>query len=310
MKGKIEKLDSKIFIILPIIVLVAFSIWARASIIEMEYKKNQNIVVSPYDSLVLDVKSAYVFDITTGEVLFSKNEELQWPLASISKLMTALIAKENAPNGFSVKTAEKLLDDRGGGDIRSDEWWNVSDLIDFSLVASSNDGALALASAIGSMDMKVDQTPEESFVFKMNEKARDLGMNQTYFVNSYGLDVSENFAGAYGSAKDIAKLLNYAYANHQDVIESTAKKQIDIESLSGIKHNVKNTNEIIGELSGLVASKTGFTDLSGGNLAIIFEAGPTHPIIAVVLGSTKEERFSEIKKLHKATLFDIRLKGL
>lgn len=310
MKDKIEQLDSKILVILPIIVLVAISIWARASIIEMEYKKTQNIVTSPYNHLSLNVKSAYVYDIKTGEVLFAKNEELQWPLASVSKLMTAMIAKEYAPDGFSIKTADKLLDDRGGGDIRSDEWWNIADLIDFSLVASSNDGALALASAIGSMDMKIDQTPEESFVFKMNEKARELGMNQTYFVNSYGLDVSENFAGAYGSAKDIASLLKYAYQYHQDVIESTAKNHLEIESLSGIKHNVKNTNEIVGELSGLVASKTGFTDLSGGNLAIIFEAGPTHPVIAVVLGSTKEERFSEIKKLHKATLFDIKSRDL
>ncbi|MEK7120980.1 MAG: hypothetical protein AAB840_02715 [Patescibacteria group bacterium] len=310
MRDKIEKMDKKILIALPVIVLVALSIWARASIIEIEYKENQRIVASPYDLLTLNAKSVYVFDIKTKEVLYSKNEEMQWPLASVSKLMTAIVAKENAPSGFSIRTADVLLQDRGGGDIRSGEWWNLADLIDFSLVSSSNDGALAIASAIGAIDMKADQTPEESFIIKMNEKARALGMNQTYFVNSYGLDISENFAGAYGSAKDISHLLNYAHLNHQDIIENTSRAHIEIESLSGIKHNIKNTNEITGELSGLVASKTGFTDLSGGNLAIIFEVGPTHPVIAIVLGSTKEDRFSEIKKLHKATLFEIRLRNL
>lgn len=307
MKGKFDK---RIYIILPFLVLAIISVWARTAILKLKNNDSEIIVVSPYNSINLEAKSAYVYDLKTNEALYSKNEEMQWPLASVSKLMTAIVAEENAPEGLSIKTPETLLPERGGGDIRTSEWWNLKELIDFSLVASSNDGALAIASAVGAIDMKVDQTPEESFVAKMNNKARELGMTQTYFINSYGLDVSENFAGSYGSAKDISALLSYAYKNHEEMLESTAKPELEVESISGIKHNVRNTNGITGKLSGLVASKTGFTDLSGGNLAIIFEAGPAHPIAIVVLGSSKDERFEDVQKLYKASLFDIKLKSL
>lgn len=77
---------------------------------------------------------------------------------------------------------------------------------------------------------------------------------------------------------------------------------VTLRSLNDVDHQVKNTNEAVERFPGLIASKTGFTSLAGGNLAVAFEAGPMYPIIIVVLGSTLEERFNDIEKLIWASL--------
>jgi D-alanyl-D-alanine carboxypeptidase (penicillin-binding protein 5/6) len=127
-------------------------------------------------------------------------------------------------------------------------------------------------------------------------------LNQTYFLDETGLDESETLSGGYGSAKDVALVLAYIYKINPRLIEATSKDVLTIESESGFIHTVHNTNKAFKNIPSLIGGKTGFTDLAGGNLAIVFDKGLGQPIIAVVLGSTKDERFVDMKKLVDASV--------
>lgn len=251
----------------------------------------------------IEAKSVYIYDLGLQKLIYAKDEEKQLPLASITKIMTAIVALENTSPDSVVKVSDKLLNERGGGDIKSGEVWSLKNLIDFSLLVSSNDGARAIASAVGSfVPRNQDENPEDFFVDKMNQKVKEIGLTQTYFINESGLDLNENTSGSYGSAKDAALLLTYAYEKYPEAIESTGYGELDLNSLSGEIHKAKNSNEAYYLMPGVAASKTGFTDIAGGNIVVIFEAGPMHPIVISILGSGKEERFEDIKKVYDATL--------
>jgi len=94
----------------------------------------------------------------------------------------------------------------------------------------------------------------------------------------------------------------YAIKSKYGVVEATARDNFFIYSLDSIRHTATNTNKVLGNIPGLIASKTGFTDLAGGNLVVAFDAGMMRPIIVVVLGSGIDERFEDIKKLVWASL--------
>jgi D-alanyl-D-alanine carboxypeptidase (penicillin-binding protein 5/6) len=122
------------------------------------------------------------------------------------------------------------------------------------------------------------------------------------FTNATGLDVEgETLGGAYGSAHDVAMLLAYILKHHPDLIAATREPRLSVTALGGITHHIENTNVIAEDIPWLIGSKTGFTDLAGGNLAIVFDVGFSHPVVAVVLGSTKEERFSDIQEVVSTT---------
>jgi len=108
-------------------------------------------------------------------------------------------------------------------------------------------------------------------------------------LNETGLDVSNYISGGYGSASDVAKLVAYALKTSPDLFEAT------------LNNSPLNTNPYATTTTLLIASKTGLTDLAGGNLAIVFDAGFNHPVISVVLGSSEKGRFIDTQKLIEAT---------
>lgn len=227
---------------------------------QSEIGQKQNIK-NPFEDLDLEAKAVYVFDIKNNKPVFAKNEVIQLPLASLTKIMTVVVAKEIMPE---------------------DEFKKTSDILDKALVGSSNEAASLLSlRASGFLD-------NGSFIDNMNKKAKELNLGQTYFLNETGLDISQDLSGAYGSASDVAMLMAYAVKNNEELFESTRYGQAG--------DNI-NTNISAASTSQLIASKTGFTDLAGGNLAIIFDAGFYHPVIIVVLGSSKDGRFSDMQKL-------------
>jgi len=253
----------------------------------------------PFQSLELTARAAYVFDTRTNQVLYKKNAELQFPLASLAKVMSVLIAQDIAPNSIVTITSSALAAEGDSGLLR-DERWNISDLINFTLITSSNDGARALAS-VGSIGESLESQTDRSFIDLMNERARTLGMTQTFFLNPTGLDEGKEVSGAYGSAKDTATLFEYILRTHPEIFSGAVSERSEIASLDA-HHIATNTNSIAARIPGLIASKTGFTDLAGGNLAIAFEAGPLHPIIVVVLGSTEKGRFADVEALVHAAI--------
>ncbi len=250
--------------------------------------------LSPHISLT--GHAAYAEDLETGETLYEKSSDVQLPLASLTKLMTVLVASDVLSDADVVTISKEALTPDGDSGLIIGERWRAKELIDFTLVTSANDGAHALALAA---QAKSKSTPE-AFIARMNTKAVSLGMSQTFFADDTGLDISINSAGAFGSARDVGKLFAYIVRTKPRLIEGTTVDTDTFISLDGTKHRGKNTSSVITELSGAIGSKTGFTDLAGGNLAVTFEPLPGRPVLAVVLGSTREGRDTDMLTLTKA----------
>lgn len=238
-------------------------------------------------------KAAYMYDGVTGEVLYEKEPHMQLPLASLTKLMTVLTAVSLLPEKSTVRITPEALQVDGDSGLSLGEAWNLEDLAHFVLITSSNDGAhaLALESARGS------GAEIENFHNAMNNKAKALGLSETYYLNDTGLDMSPTVAGAYGSARDMAILALTASRERPELFEYSVEPERSFTSLSGRIHIAKNTSLAASTLLASSASKTGYTDLAGGNLAVVFEPVLGHPVAIAVLGSTREGRDRDVEAL-------------
>jgi len=231
----------------------------------------------------LKAQSACVFDSIKNKSLFNLNATAQLPLASLTKLMTAVIAKEYLPEFILVKISREAIKKDGDMGLIVGENWKLQDIIDVMLISSSNDAAFAIANTF----------PE--FITHMNQKAQQMDLFQTHFLNVSGLDISNSTAGAYGSCEDITKLIKYIIENHPNLLEATTQDEICFDDRC-----FKNTNKISSKLPSFIAGKTGFDDLAGGNLVVVVDKGLNHPIIITVLGSTREDRFTDVEKLYQS----------
>lgn len=257
-----------------------------------------------FPQVELKAESAYVYDARTKTVLFAKEEDVRRPLASLTKVMSALVAAELSPSYGTVTISREALLAEGDNGFRTGERWSLKDLLDFSLISSSNDGMRAVALSLGALD-RIGASEEDilnDFVRAMNQKALELDLKNTYFWNETGLDESELKGGAYGTAKDMATLMEYVLAYHTEVLEATRESVLTLASLDNFEYQAENTNKITGEIPGLLGSKTGFTDTAGGNLAFIFDPEIGRPVIITILGSTAEGRFEDAKALINGTM--------
>jgi D-alanyl-D-alanine carboxypeptidase len=261
----------------------------------------------PFADVTIRAKAAYVWDVNNQKALYKKDEAKQLPLASITKLMTALIAHEVLDDSSKVTIDSLSIRQDGDSGLREGEVFDRLTLTDLTLMSSSNDGAFALAAAVG--NVLKEGSGATAFVDAMNVRAKELGLHETFFKNPTGLDISPQEGGAYGSARDMAFLMEYILKNDPDILTYTTEDSARVYSASGAAHEAENTNYYVDKIPGLIGSKTGFTDLAGGNLIVAFDAGLNRPIIAVVLGSTQQERFTDILKLVKETQAYVRLHG-
>lgn len=278
--------------------LPRFSLGANVSTIKL-FNKKTDAPAKPnpiFPKVNIVGKSAIVYDIENKKIIFAKEENKAMPLASITKLMTVLVAKEEISGTTVVPINAAAVALGGGTRLRTGEQYRLTDLSDLTLVGSLNEGAAAIAAATERLNSN-----KTSFVDLMNNKASSLGMSNTHFLNETGLDLNGEYGGSYGSALDVAKLFSYIVKNHPDLVEAT--KSDFISSDNGRKRiiGVPNTNQVVNKIPGLLASKTGYTDIADGNLGVVIDAGIRRPIAIVVLGSSKNGRFSDIEILVKAT---------
>ena len=257
-----------------------------------------------FEGITLSAKSVVVKDLVSRKILFSKNPDIQLPLASLTKVALVLAVVESLDPTAIVTIPYDTAPKGSAERLARGEKWRVKDIVDFTLVASSNSGADILA-AISDKPIreKFANAPEgEAALWRMNRIAHELGLERTYFLNVNGLDLSSTLSGAYGSARDMAKLFSHAVATNLPAFSGTSENGLILTLPNGRgKTSAFNTNEAVGDIPGLIMSKTGITDLAGGNLAIVFDVGPAHPVVAVVLGSTREGRFEDMRALVSAT---------
>ena len=234
-------------------------------------------------------KAAMLYDPADGRILFQKDARESLPLASITKLMTAeVVLTALDPNTPIVITADDLTPDGNWG-FKVGDTVVLKDLLRFGLVASSNDAMQAAAESLGG-----------NYIGRMNEVAASLGLTATHFYNPTGLDVDKTTSGAYGSAYDVARLAALFFRQYPFYSQQSQNASVSIE-VSGRVLSAKATAVPLLSIPGFVGAKTGYTDLAGGNLVAVFDVEIGHPLIAVVLGSTEEGRFADIKTIIKAT---------
>lgn len=261
-------------------------------------KKNDAPIPQKLSNVEVRAKAAYVWDVQNQRALYIKNAETALPLASITKLMTALMAHELVDQNQNAIVSTRALLEEGSSGLAPGERLTYVELNKLALVSSSNDAAFALGASVGSL--LGDNDPTAQFVSGMNIRADELKLSTLKFKNTTGLDLSPSEAGAVGSARDVSFLMEYILKNDAEILAPTTKSTGRAYSSSGEYHDYENTNEVIYAIPNLLGSKTGFTDLAGGNLTIAFDAGLNRPIIITVLGSTREERFSDVVRLVNA----------
>lgn len=229
----------------------------------------------PY--LELQAQAALAIKTDGSRVYYNKNIEAQRSIASLTKLMTAVVVMENYDLNAIVEVTRGAVKREGvNGDLRPLEKITVRSLLGIMLIESSNDAAFALAQQ------------KNNFISLMNKKAEELGLGGTHFANPDGLDSPNNRS----SALDIAKIFGYLIREYPEALEILKTKNMVVYSADGkIKHRLENTNELLGKNDEIIAGKTGFTDEAGGSLVLLTKDN----IITVVLGSPA--RFEESEKL-------------
>jgi D-alanyl-D-alanine carboxypeptidase len=242
--------------------------------------------VAPFD---LQAASGAVMDIRSGEVLFGKNADKEWPLASITKLMTALVFLEHNP-GWDTVYQIRREDRREGGKIYlyTGEKVKVRDLFYLSLVGSANTATVGLVHSTG-MD-------EEEFVREMNDKARAMGLAGTRFYDPVGLN-NNNVS----TAEEIAKFAKIALSNN-DISKATLTKKYEFITIGGRKKTVYNTDDLLDIFPQngirITGGKTGYLELAGYCFVGKFIDHNGREMISVVLGGdTRDSRFTETREL-------------
>lgn len=245
--------------------------------------------------LELQAEAAIAVKLDGSRTYYNKNINNRRPIASITKLMTAIVVLENyQPTADHpqvgnldevVKISLSAIRREGAiGDLKLDELITVRSLLNIMLIDSSNDAAMALA------EKRTD------FVSLMNKKAKEMNLLNTKFSNPDGLDEKNN----YSSALDVSKIFSYLINNHKEALEILKTQNIVVYSSDGkIKHRLKNTNELLGAVPEVKAGKTGYTDNAGESLALLisdlYANSINNDIITVVLNSPN--RFGESEKL-------------
>ncbi|GMU74214.1 MAG: hypothetical protein AMXMBFR44_4120 [Candidatus Campbellbacteria bacterium] len=291
------------YILVSVIALTAAALLAVSFLLKSPEPELQTIeAASTTPQLTvsgLEAKAALVLDVRNNRVLYELNADDQLPLASITKILTVLVAHELFPTGTIITITEGALAEEGESGLSLGEQWDIDNLLKFVLVTSSNDGAAALRDTYNALG-------GEAFVPSMDRRARELGLLSFSIRNATGLDASDTLrATNYGSARDVATLFLHALREIPDILDATRAGTESVSSLSRV-HKVSNTNEIIDSIPNAVGGKTGFTDAAGGNLVMSFDRDIGSPIIVVVLGSSKEGRFTDMQKLVAA----VRTQGL
>lgn len=232
-------------------------------------------------------RQAIVIDPKTGEVLFEKNASTTVPIASLTKLMTAIVFLQDDPDlSRSVQVTRAELNGAGRTQLRNREMVKLGDLLRMSLMCSDNAATRVLARESG--------RSREEFLSRMNRKALELGLTQTRFVEFTGLD-ERNVS----TAADVARLLQAA-ADHDLIREISTTRSYEFRSKTRA-HFIGNTNRLLYSRYEVLGGKTGFISEAGYCLATWLRTGG-RDMIAVVLGApTNATRFADVVRLVKKT---------
>lgn len=262
--------------------IMSFTILVSTAFASDMEVNDQNQNSTPTSTLDVNAKSAVLIEAKTGKILYQKNELEEASPASVTKIMTLLLVAEAVQNGI-YKTDDKVTissyaASMGGSQVflEEGEVLTVEELIKCTVIASANDAAVALA--------ELTAGSEDAFVAKMNERARELGLTNTNFENTTGLD--DTTTAHYSCAKDIA-IMSRELIKHELILKYSSIWQ---DTIRNGEFTLTNTNRLVRYYSGCNGLKTGSTDKAGYCISATAKRGNLQ-LIAVVMGAdTRDER--------------------
>ena len=244
------------------------------------------------DELVPNAKSAILIEPTTKTIIYEKNSDEQVSIASLTKMMGLILIFEQIDAGkikyTDIVTASANAANMGGSQIwlSAGEEMSVEDLLKGIIMASGNDAIVAMAEYVGGS--------EENFVKMMNDKAKELGLKNTNFVNPTGLDEKGHYSSAYDVSMIAAELLK-----HEDVFKFTTIYEDYLRKDTDNKFWLVNTNKLIKSYRGADGLKTGMTDLAGYCMAVTAKRNGMR-LLAIVLG----EKEGKVRNAETSSLLD------
>lgn len=241
-------------------------------------------------SIEANIASSVLLNNDKKVILYEKNLEEKTAIASLTKLMTAVVVIDNYPLNSKILVDEQMLNAWGtSGGLTLGEHVAIEDLLYIMLIESSNDAAECLAS-------KLDR---DNFMILMNEKAKKLKMRSTHFVNPSGLD-EDNGTYNTSSAKDLTILVSEIIDNYPIIANILSKKEYTVISEEGIRHHLSTTNSLLKEIPYETWGKTGYTEIANGCLILMTKNALNDTIINIIINSN--DRFGEMKNLANWTL--------
>lgn len=236
------------------------------------------------EELKLDSRIGLIYDRASGRILYEKNGNKQTPMASTTKIMTAIVVLENANLNEVVKIDSKAAGTGGSRlGLKKNDKITVNDLLYGLMLRSGNDAAVALANYVGGSI--------EGFADMMNRKAEEMGLKNSHFIVPHGLDNE----GHYTTAYELAKMADYALKIDKfKEIVSTKSTTIYINNYPKA---INNTNQLLESVSGVYGVKTGFTNGAGRCLVSACKRDDLDIITVVIGANTTKERTSDTIKL-------------
>ncbi len=244
-------------------------------------KVPRKITAADEQIVQLQAKSALALDLNTGTDLYAVNIQERLPIASLTKLMTAMVVADKVNKDLLVTIMPEDVNVVGSKmDLVAGEKITVENLLYGLLIPSSNDAAQALARFVGGS--------QDNFVAMMNDKAQELGLTSTHFSNPVGLDSPDNYSTALDLANETKEFMKYSL-----LAKIVDTKEMIVSSADGkIVHNLKTSNKLLLENPEVVGVKTGFTSEAQGNLILKLKHGDAE-ILTVVLNSADREGDSQ-----------------
>ncbi len=280
-----------------------FAAQINQQILEKEIKEAEleKLQAERLKSLEIEARAAISVEIDeqgNEKILFEKNSQQLLPIASLSKLMTALVIfdlDETYNLSQLITITKEAVEQEGSskyGDLKAGESLSVESLLYIMLIESSNDAAFALTELIG----------KKGFVGLMNIYAKELELKNTYFVNPTGLDLDDSRNSPnYSTAEDLVKLTKYILRNYPQIFEITINQSYEILMPNGLTHHFipENTNKLLGEVPDIIGGKTGWSFSAGGCLLLVVDnPNKNGYFVNIILGA--KDRFNEMRKLMDA----------
>jgi D-alanyl-D-alanine carboxypeptidase len=241
-------------------------------------------------SLEANIASSVLLNEDKKIILYEKNLNQKAAIASLTKLMTAVIVMDNYPLDSKIDLNDNMLMSlRRSTNLVIGEHMTIKDLLYIMLIESNNNAAEYLAS-------KIDRS---NFMILMNEKAKKLKMKNTYFVNPHGLDENNGDYNA-SSAKDLTILVSEIIKNYPLIKDILSNYKYKLVTEEGNVYNLTNTNILLEEVPYETWGKTGYTEKANGCLILMTNTPSDDIIINIIINS--DDRFEEMKNLTNWTL--------